>query len=75
MGSIVAARGLGCSEACGVFTNQGSNSCVLLRQVDSLPLRRGAPFVCSFVLQKLLYILAPPLPLWNSPSDAVSIPE
>ena len=75
VGPVVVARGPSCSEACGVISDQGSDSCVLRWQVGSLPLRREAPFACSFVLQKLLYIPAPPLPLWNSPSDAVCIPE
>ena len=38
MGSIVAAHELSCSVACGIFLNQGSNLCLLYRQVDSLPL-------------------------------------
>ena len=39
------ALGLSCSEACGIFPNQGSNPCLLLWQVDSYPLchRRSAP--------------------------------
>ena len=31
-------RSLSCSEACGVFPNQGSNLCLLHWQADSLPL-------------------------------------
>ena len=31
--------GRGCSEACGIFVDQGSNLCLLHWQVDSLPLR------------------------------------
>lgn len=34
-GSIVVARGLGFSVACGVFPYQASNLCLLHRQVDS----------------------------------------
>ena len=30
--------GLSCLEACGIFPDQGSNSCLLHRQIDSLPL-------------------------------------
>ena len=37
-GSIAVARSLSCSEACGVFPNQGSNLCLLRWQADSLPL-------------------------------------
>ena len=29
-----------CSEACGIFPDQGSNLCLLHRQADSLPLSR-----------------------------------
>ena len=37
-GSVVVMRSLSCSEACGVFPNQGSNLCLLHWQADSLPL-------------------------------------
>ena len=33
--SVVVARGLSCSTACGTFRNQGSNPCPLHRQADS----------------------------------------
>ena len=33
--SVVGARGLSCSEACGIFPDQGSNPCPLHWQVDS----------------------------------------
>ena len=36
--SVVVARGLSCSAACGIFLDQESNPSVLLWQVDSLPL-------------------------------------
>ena len=38
-GSVVVARGLSCSVACGIFPDQGSNPCPLHRQADSKPLR------------------------------------
>ena len=38
MGSAVAAHGLSCSTACGIFLDQGSNPCPLHWHVDSLPL-------------------------------------
>ena len=38
MGSVVMAHGLSCSEACGIFPDQGSNPCLLCWQADSLPL-------------------------------------
>ena len=37
-GSVAAAHGLSCSQACGIFLDQGSNLCLLHWQVDSLPL-------------------------------------
>ena len=40
----VVAHGLGCSEACGVFPDQGTNSRLLHWQADSLPLsHQGSP--------------------------------
>ena len=38
-GSVVVVHGLSCSEACGIFPDQGSNPCPLHWQVDSQPLR------------------------------------
>ena len=35
-------HGLSCSEACGVFTDQGSNPCPLHWQADSYPLAAAA---------------------------------
>ena len=37
-GSVVVADGLSCSEACGIFLDQGLNLCLLQWQADSLPL-------------------------------------
>ena len=34
-GSIVVAHGLSCPKACGIFTDQGSNPCLLHWQTDS----------------------------------------
>ena len=46
-GSIAVARGLSCSAACGIFPDQGLNLCLLLCQVDSLPLsHQGSPYCC-----------------------------
>ena len=36
--SVVVAPGLSCSEACGIFPDQGWNPCLLQWEVDSLPL-------------------------------------
>ena len=44
IGSVVAAHGLSCSTACGIFPDQGSNLCPLHWQEDSSPLRhQGSP--------------------------------
>ena len=43
-GSVVTARGLSCSSACGIFLDQGSNPCPLHWQADSYPLcHQGSP--------------------------------
>ena len=43
-GAVVVAHGPGCSAACGIFPDQGSNLCPLHRQADSQPLRhQGSP--------------------------------
>ena len=42
MGSVVAAHGLSCSMACGIFLNQGSNPCPLHWQADSWSLDQGS---------------------------------
>ena len=43
-GSVVVAHGPGCSAACGIFPDQGSNPCHLHWQADSQPLRhQGSP--------------------------------
>ena len=42
--SVAVARGPSCSTACGIFSDQGSNPCLLHWPVDSLPLRhQGSP--------------------------------
>ena len=49
MGLVVVAQGLSCSETCGVFPDQGMNSCPLHWQVDSYPLHhQGSPSQYSF---------------------------
>ena len=43
-GSAVVAHGPSCSAVCGIFPDQGSNSCPLHWQADSQPLRhQGSP--------------------------------
>ena len=42
--SVLVARGLSCSMACGIFPDQGLNPCSLHWQVDSYPLyQQGSP--------------------------------
>ena len=48
-GSIVVARGVSCSAACGVFPDQGSNPFLLQWQVDSLPLSHQGSSVGSLI--------------------------
>ena len=49
--SIVVAHGPSCSAACGTFPEQGSNTCLLHCQVDSLPLSHQGSLI--------LYLLRP----------------
>ena len=54
-GSVVVARGLSCSVACGIFPDQGSNPCPLHRQADSEPLRhQGSPLFHAITFLPLL---------------------
>ena len=48
--SVEAAHGLSCSEARGIFLDQGSNPCLLRWQVDSLPGKPSANILAPFVL-------------------------
>ena len=51
-GSVVVAHGISCSTARGIFPDQGSNSHLLLRQADSLPLsHQGSPHHGFLVLR------------------------
>ena len=48
-GSVIVAHGPSCYAACGIFPDQGSNSCPLHWQADSQPLRHhGSPPQGSF---------------------------
>ena len=52
-GSVVVAHGPGCSAACGIFPDQGSNPCPLHWQAASQPLRhQGSP---RFHFSKVLF--------------------
>ena len=50
VGSVVAAPGLSCSEACGIFLDQGSNPCPLHWQADSYLLDHQGNSTFSFLL-------------------------
>ena len=51
-GSIVVTHRLGCSKACGIFLDQGSNPWVLHWQVDSLPLSPWGGPLAAYSLDK-----------------------
>ena len=73
-GSVVVAHELSCSAACGILPDQGSNPCPPHWQADSQPLRhQGSPDCLVFVAK--LYILAPLLLLWSSPSELSERPS
>ena len=45
-GSVIVEHGLSCSAACGIFSDQGLNSCPLLWEADSYPPRhQGSPLL------------------------------
>ena len=49
VGSVVVVNRPSCSEACGIFPDQGSNPCPLHWQADSQPLRHwGSPLLANF---------------------------
>ena len=51
-------HGLSCSEACGVFPDQGSNPRLLHWQADSLPLsHQGSPVKLFFIVLSILFFL------------------
>ena len=49
-GSVVMAHRLSCPAACGIFPDQGSSTCLLHWQADSLPLSYQGNHVSSFNL-------------------------
>ena len=59
-GSTLVVHGLSCSEARGIFPDQGSNPCLLHWQLDSLPLsHQGSPslsFKIPFSIQYIFII-------------------
>ena len=73
-GSVVVAHGLGCSAACGIFPDQGSNPCPLHWQADSQPLcHQGSPYQIFLLLTLLMLALdicffrnTSGLPWWRS---------
>ena len=56
--SVVVAHGLSWLLACGIFPDQGSNPCLLYRQVDSLPLgHQGSPKYLFFLKYSWFMVL------------------
>ena len=50
-GSVAVAHGPSCSVACGIFPDQGSNTCPLHWQADSQPLRhQGSPIFLFLII-------------------------
>ena len=50
-GLVVAALGLSCPKACGIFPDRGSDPCLLHWQMDSLPLsHQGSPLLSEFLI-------------------------
>ena len=55
IGSIAVALGLSCSAPCGIFLDQGSNSCLLHWQVNSLPLSHQGSLEIGNLCQKNIH--------------------
>ena len=53
-GSVVMAHRLSCSEACGIFLDQGSNPCPLHWQADSYLLDHHGNPIFSFLLSMMI---------------------
>ena len=65
--SLVVAHGLGCSMACGIFPDQGSNPCTPYWQADSLSLsHQGSPTALLSVQKSpcFFHSLPPPFSCW-----------
>ena len=56
-GSVVVAHGPGCSAACGIFPDQGSNPCPLHWQADSQPLRHQGSPLCLIFNNNSVYLI------------------
>ena len=57
VGSVVVARGLGCSTARGIFPDQGSNLCPLHCQVEFYLLHHQGSPIHSFLIRSKQWIL------------------
>ena len=56
-GSVIVAHRPSCSVACGIFPDQGSNSCSLHWQADSQPLRhQGSPVYFFFNIYLFIWL-------------------
>ena len=52
--SVVVTQGLSCSIACGIFWDQGWNSCLLHRQVNSCPLYHQGSLIDAYLIIAIL---------------------
>ena len=69
-GLVAVAHGLSCSAACGIFSDQGSNPCLLHWQADSLPLsHQGSPERCF--LDQIATNTTAPRVKWGSNSMTI----
>ena len=63
---VVVTHGLRCSAACGIFPDQGSNTCPLHWQADSQPLRhQGSPTPSFLIIIFIIIRFFPPFSLLN----------
>ena len=67
-GSVVGVHGLGCSAACGIFLDQGSNSCPLHRRADSHSLDHQGSLYAVISVSNALFWLNLDLSTWLTPS-------
>ena len=55
--SIVVAQGFSCSQACGIFLDEGLNPCLLYWQADSLPLSHQGSRMLFFDTQNFKILI------------------
>ena len=67
-GSVVVAHGPSCSAACGIFPDQGLNTCCLNWQADSRPLHHQGCPVVRFLIAVSISVLVTGLIIFSSSS-------